>query len=216
VAGQNGGVNRRLLAVGAVALALLAGCTPAATVTMPSASAAGSGYLGAELTTPYQLPDVILEASTGKDFNLRTGSTAPVMVLYFGYTNCPDICLGTLTDLASALNRVPEDVRAKTQVVLVTVDPERDTATVLADYLARIDPDFLGLTGDMDKIRAVAAAVGVAVEGIEPLPDGGYDVTHTAQVIGVDARRQGVVVWTQGTPISTYRADLERLVRQQG
>ncbi len=211
-------MNRRLLAGGVLLGVVLAGCTPAATVTMPSASASatGSGYLGAELTTPYRLPDVTLEASTGKEFDVRTGSTAPVFVLYFGYTNCPDICLGTLTDLASALNRVPEDVRAKIQVALVTVDPERDTPTVMADYLKRIDPDFIGLTGDMDRIEKVAAAVGVAIEGVEQRPDGGYDVNHTAQVIGFNADREGVLVWTQGTPIATYRADLERLVRQQG
>ncbi len=51
-----------------------------------------SGYLGAELTTPYQLPDVALDDQTGKAFNLRTGSRAPVLVFFFGYTNCPDIC----------------------------------------------------------------------------------------------------------------------------
>jgi protein SCO1/2 len=195
-------------------MALLAGCTPAATVTAPS-PAATPGYLGAELTRPYDLPDVTFDASTGKPFNLRTGSDRPVLVVYFGYTNCPDICLGTLTDLASALNRVPDDVRRKVQVLLVTVDPERDTAPVLSTYLARIDPDFVGLTGPASTIQKAAGALGVAIEGIEKRPDGGYDVNHTAQVIGVDAARRGVVVWTQGTGIGTYRADIERLVRQQ-
>lgn len=204
----------RLAVVGAVLMALLAGCTPAATVTAPS-PAATPGYLGAELTRPYDLPDVTFDASTGKPFNLRTGSDRPVLVVYFGYTNCPDICLGTLTDLASALNRVPDDVRRKVQVLLVTVDPERDTAPVLSTYLARIDPDFVGLTGPASTIQKAAGALGVAIEGIEKRPDGGYDVNHTAQVIGVDAARRGVVVWTQGTGIGTYRADIERLVRQQ-
>ena len=195
-------------------LVLLAGCGPAARISVPSASP--SAYGGIELTTPYQLPDLTLTASSGKDFNLRTGSARPVLVFYFGYTNCPDICLGVMTDLASALNRLPDDVGSKVQVLLVTVDPARDTRDVLKTYLSRIDPDFIGLTGEPTTIERAAAAMGVGIEGIATLPNGGYDVTHTDQVIAFDAQRRGVLVWTQGTPIGTYRADLERLVRQQG
>lgn len=197
-----------------LAAALLAGCTGAPAA--PNAEQSASGYGGVELTTPYQLPDATLTASTGEQFDLRTGSDAPVLVLFYGYTNCPDICLGVLTDLASALNRVPDDVREKIQVLLLTVDPERDTPEVLAGYLARIDPDFIGLTAPLEVIEPVAGAMGVGIEGTEELPDGGYEVNHTAQVIGFDAARRGVLVWTQGTTIGTYRADLERLVRQQG
>ncbi|HSK32073.1 MAG TPA: SCO family protein [Propionicimonas sp.] len=204
--------RRRLAGVG-LALALLAGCTPAATVTVPTAT---SGYLGAELTTPYQLPDVALDDQTGKAFNLRTGSSAPVLVFFFGYTNCPDICLSTLTDLATATVRLPEDVRSRLQVVFITVDPHRDTPPVMAKYLSRIDPGFVGLTGPTATIEQVAASMGVVIEGIDEHHDGAYDVTHSAQVVGFDAARRGVVVWTQGTSISTYRADFERLVRQQG
>ncbi len=193
---------------------MLVGCAPAAVVTTPSAGS--GGYAGAELTQPYTLPDVTLQASTGADFPVRTGSAKPVLVVFFGYTNCPDICISTLTDLASALNRVPADVRDKVQVLLVTVDPERDTPQVLERYLARIDPGFIGLTGDPDRIAELAAALGVGIDGTEQRSDGGYDVNHTTQVIGIDAARRGVLVWTQGTPIGTYRADLERLVRQQG
>jgi protein SCO1/2 len=210
-----GGVRAvKLLLAGLLALTLLAGCTPSATVTLPSADP--SGYLGAELTTPYQLPDLTLDDQAGRSFNLRTGSPAPVLVFFFGYTNCPDICLGVLTDLASAVNRLPDDVRGRLQVVFVTVDPARDTPEVMAKYLSRIDPGFIGLTGPSKTIGQVAASMGVVIEGIEKKPDGSYEVTHSAQVIGFDSQRRGVVVWTQGTPIGTYRADFERLVRQQG
>ena len=203
----------RLVLAGVLALAVLAGCAPAATVSVPSAS---PGYLGAELTTPYQLPDVSLDDQAGKSFNLRTGSTAPVLIFFFGYTNCPDICLSTLTDLATATGRLPEDVRSRVQVVFVTVDPQRDSPPVMAKYLSRIDPGFVGLTGATATIEQVAASMGVVIEGIDEHHEGAYDVTHSAQVVGFDAARRGVVVWTQGTSIGTYRADFERLVRQQG
>jgi len=203
----------KLVLAGLLALALLAGCAPAAIVTVPSAA---PGYLGAELSTPYELPDVALDDQAGRAFNLRTGSTAPVLVFFFGYTNCPDICLSTLTDLATATNRLPDDVRSRLQVVFVTVDPQRDSPPVMAKYLSRIDPGFVGLTGPTATVEQVAASMGVVIEGIDEHHDGAYDVTHSAQVVGFDADRRGVVVWTQGTSIGTYRADFERLVRQQG
>lgn len=207
---------RLRLAASGLAFALVAGCAPAATVPGPPAASSTSGYGGAELTAPYVLPDLVLTDQSGEDFNLRTGSDRPVLVFFFGYTNCPDICLSVLTDLASALNRAPAGIRDRVQVVFVTVDPGRDNPTALAKYLARIDPGFVGLTGPAEKIGAAAASMGVAVEGTETLPDGGYDVSHSTQVIGFDSTRRGVLVWTQGTGIGTYRADFERLVRQQG
>ena len=204
----------RLLLAGVMALALLAGCAPAATVTVPSADP--SAYGGAQLDEPYQLPDLTLTDTNGKDFSVRSGSPKPVLVFFFGYTNCPDICLSVLTDLASAVTRLPDDVRNRMQVVFVTVDPHRDTPAAMATYLARIDPGFVGLTGDPKTIQQLAASMGVAIEGIEDHHDGAYDVTHSTQVIGFDAQRRGVIVWTQGTAIGTFRADFERLVRQQG
>lgn len=205
----------KLAVVGLLAV-LLVGCAPMLPGPAPSAGPSATGYGGAELTTPYQLPKVSLSDESGKPFDLSTGSDAPVLIFYFGYTNCPDICLGVLTDLASALNRVPDADRARIQVLFVTVDPDRDTPPVLAKYLSRIDPDFIGLTGTAAEIEKVAGAMGVGIQGIEQRPDGGYEVNHTAQVVGFDKQRRGVLVWTQGTAIGTYRADFERLVRQQG
>lgn len=192
-------------------LSAFAGCSAA--VVTPVGSG-GSPYQGAYLDTPYQLPQATLTGTDGKDFDLRTGSDKPVLVLYFGYTNCPDICLGQLTDIATALNRVDADVREKIQVIFITVDPDRDTPEVIRDYLARIDPDFVGLTAPLPTVKAVGAAMGVVVEGTTPTGDG-YDVTHSDQVIAFDSGRLGRLVWTQGTSIGTLRSDFTQFVRQQ-
>lgn len=203
------------VAASLIALALLVGCSPSVTSPSPNGFASASAYGGVELTTPYELPDVTLTDQAGKAFDVRTGSDKPVLAFFFGYTNCPDICLGVLTDLASASNRLPDDVRAKLQVVFVTVDPARDDPAAIRSYLSRIDPGFIGLTGEPADIERLAGAMGVGIEGVEKLPNGDYEVNHTAQVVGFDAERRGVLVWTQGTSIGTYRADFERLVRQQ-
>jgi protein SCO1/2 len=198
---------RRGLAVLAAVVLALAGCAA------PGPS--GDGFEGAYLETPYQLPEAVLTDTSGADFNLRTGSDRPVLVLFFGYTNCPDICLGVLSDLATALNRLDAGVRDKVQVLFITVDPDRDTAPVMREYLDRIDPGFIGLTAPLPVVEAVAGAMGVAIEGRTPVK-GGYEVTHSTQLIGFDADRLGRLVWVQGTPIGTLRADLAELVRQQG
>ena len=97
---------RSALAGAGLALALLAGCTAPATPSVPVASESASRFQGVELTTPYALPDLTLTDHTGGDCNVRTSSERPVLVFYYGYTNCPDICLGVLTDIASAMDRL--------------------------------------------------------------------------------------------------------------
>ena len=206
---------RSALAGAGLALALLAGCTAPATPSVPVASESASRFQGVELTTPYALPDLTLTDHTGGDFNVRTSSERPVLVFYYGYTNCPDICLGVLTDIASAMNRLSDADRARVQVLFVTVDPARDTPAVLAKYLSRIDPDFIGLTGEQADLDQLMASMGVGVAGIEKAATG-YEVNHTAQIVGFDLERRGVLVWPQGTAIGVLKADLETLIRQQG
>jgi len=198
---------RRGLAVLAALCLSLAGCA--------APEPAGNGFQGAYLQTPYQLPEAVLTDTAGRDFNLRTDSDRPVLVLFFGYTNCPDICLGVLSDLATALNRLDAGLRDRVQVLFVSVDPERDTPQVMREYLDRIDPGFIGLTAPLQTVEAVAGAMGVAIEGRTPVK-GGYEVTHSTQLIGFDAGRLGRLVWVQGTPIGTLRSDLAEFVRQQG
>lgn len=187
---------------------LFAGCagptTTSATVT--------SGFKGIELTTPYTIPDVTLTDTSGKPFDIRTSPQRPIRILFFGYSHCPDICPGVLADLASAVNRVSPDVRSQLEVIFVTTDPPRDTPSVMREYLDRFDPDFTGLTGDMSTIMTLADAVGIGIAGTQKLPSGGYEVDHTASVIGVDRQGQGRVVWTVGTPIGDLKQDFERLV----
>ncbi len=204
----------RLVVAGIAAVVLAACGSPAADV-RPAGSAPAKTYGGAELTQPYTMPDATLTDSTGHSFALRTGSDKPVVVVFFGYTNCPDICKSTLSDLASALNRVSAETRGTIQVLLITTDPARDTPEVLKAYLARFDPTFIGLTASLDEIKKVAATMGVVIEGTTKTPDGGYEVTHSTQVIGFDAARKGRLVWTQGTAIGTYKDDFDRFAATQ-
>ncbi|MDN5727761.1 MAG: SCO family protein [Propionibacteriales bacterium] len=173
-----------------------------------------SEFRGTKLDSPYEVPDTVLTDSSGQSYNLRTSPSKPVTLIFFGYTNCPDVCIGVLSDVATALKRSDPQVRDQITVVFITTDPARDNPQAIRDYLERIDPSFVGLTGNLDTIKGTAGQLGVAIEGLKKLPSGGYEVGHGAQVIGVDSADRGVVLWTTGTAVGDLMADFATLVAQ--
>jgi protein SCO1 len=179
------------------------------------AAAGASGFHGAYLPEPYTMPDASLIDTSGRPYNLRTSPSGLVTLLFFGYTHCPDVCISVLSDMAIALSRMNPAERQQIQMIVVTTDPARDSASVMRRYVDRFDPSFVGLTGSLTTIKAVADRVGVDIEGMKRLPSGGYEVGHSAQVIGFDKQHQGVVVWTPSTPIAELKSDFELLVSRQ-
>jgi protein SCO1/2 len=169
------------------------------------------GWHGALLDAPYPKPDLSFTDVDGGTFDLATDTTKPVTLVFFGYTNCPDVCSAVLADAASALRRAPADVRSKTQLVFITTDPARDTPHVIRAFLNRFDPSFVGLTGPMMRIEQAAEQLGVALTGTQKLPSGGYDVGHGAQLIGWGPGGRTTVVWTPGTSVGALREDVTRL-----
>lgn len=169
-------------------------------------------WKGDQLPMPYRMPDVTLTADNGQSFNLVTDTGYPVTLVFFGYTNCPDECPLVMSDLAATFVRLPESVRSRVQVLFISTDPARDSDSVLRSYLARYNPDFVGLRGPMKTTLVAAKAMGVAITGIKKLKSGGYDVGHSAQVIGFRGN-VAPVIWTPGTPVEDMVADITRLAR---
>uniref|UniRef100_A0A831TDA1 SCO family protein n=1 Tax=Thermorudis peleae TaxID=1382356 RepID=A0A831TDA1_9BACT len=149
-------------------------------------SGAGSPN-GVEFESPRQVPALRLQGSDGREHSLQD-FRGKVVLVYFGYTTCPDACpmtLGKFARVKAALGERAEDV----QVVMVTVDPQRDTAGRLREYLAVYGVDFLGLTGDEATIQELAAAFGVYYAPYESDTALGYLVEHTTSSFILD--RQG-------------------------
>jgi protein SCO1/2 len=123
--------------------ALLAGCEPGA-----------ERFNNVDITGASYARDFRLT-----DFNGRPRSLADfrgkVVVMFFGYTQCPDVCPTTMTDMAEVKRRLGPD-GAKVQVIFVTLDPDRDTAEVLSQYVPAFDPTFLGLRGTRDETAVIA------------------------------------------------------------
>ncbi len=211
----------RMLAQGLVlglALCLAVACTapadnPAGVTVRQSADP--SGFRGAFLAEPYTMPDQTLDDTAGHAYNLRHSPSKPVTLIFFGYTNCPDVCIGVLASMANSLQGLDPAVRDQIQMVFITTDPARDDGPAIRKYLDRFDPSFIGLTGDLKTIRTIAGRVGVDVQGIKKLPSGGYEVGHSAQVIGFGKDNLAHVVWTPSTPVGDLEHDFQLLVDEQ-
>jgi protein SCO1/2 len=201
-----------LLALGV--LLLISGCTAAPTAPTGQRNADPAGYTGgSSLPEPYSMPEVSLTDTSGRPYNLSTTPSKPVTLLFFGYTHCPDVCIAVLSDVSLALRRLAPADRDQIQMIFITTDPTRDREKRIRHYLDRFNPTFVGLTGPMSTIKRAASDVGVEIEGMRKLPSGGYEVGHSAQVIGF-SRNSGVVIWTPGTPVGALKHDFALLVER--
>ena len=137
----------------------------------------GTDITGADYGKSLQLTD-----HTGRPRSLEDWRGKAV-VLFFGFTHCPDVGPTTLADVSNALKQLGPDAQ-RVQVLFVTVDPERDTPEILGKYVTAFDPGFLGLYGDAAATRSVAKEFKVYYE--KRKTDGGYTVDHSGQSYVID------------------------------
>jgi protein SCO1 len=169
-------------------------------------------FHGMVLQSPQPSANFILMAHNGQPFNLKD-FRGQVVLIYFGYTTCPDVCPTTLAELKKArdlLGTQGKDV----QVVMITVDPERDTPRVLADYMTHFDPSFLGLYGTPDETAQVATRFGIFYEKNKVDSALGYLVDHTATVMALDREGYLRVVFPFGMSAGEIADDVEYLLRR--
>jgi len=169
-------------------------------------------FKGQLLQSTDPVPDFTLTTHTGERLSL-SDLRGKVVLIYFGYTFCPDACPTTLNELKKvppALGNRAEDV----QVVLITVDPLRDTPDVLSEYLAHFDPSFLGLTGSEGEILAAAAPFGIFISKHEGTPTTGYLVDHTSSVLAIDKQGHLRLIYSFESPGEDIAADVRHLVRE--
>jgi len=133
------------------------------------------------------------------------------MLIYFGYTYCPDVCPTELQIMTDALDQLPKETLAQIAPLFITVDPERDTVPIMAQYVAAFHPAMIGLTGSKEQIRAVKSAYRVYAAR-EKTPEGGdaaaYLMSHTSYIYLMD--RKGDYI-THFNPASDAKAMARRL-----
>lgn len=164
-------MRRHLLVPVLLAGLALGGCSaPADTASgEPTAapSADSGGLRGLELEIPLPRPEFTLTDEAGAPYDFRAETTGRPTFLFFGFTNCPDICPTTMADVAVAIRELPAELAEQVQVVFVTTDPTTDTGSVLGEYLDHFDADlpngFVGLTGTIPEVEAAQRAAKVTV-----------------------------------------------------
>lgn len=206
---------RRAAAVLALALALIAG------------ACGGEPELhGVVRSSPLEvgavaLPDVtepaLLAGGVVEDGRLvmRAGAEDRLLLVYFGFLNCPDVCPTTLMDLRSALARMDTDERDRVDLAFVTVDPDRDGPEELAAYLRHFAPRHHAVRADLAELTPAMDAF-LASAAIEIGEDGRVEVAHTAVLYAVDATGRVVVEWPFGTSATALADDLRVLLARVG
>ncbi|UXY16786.1 SCO family protein [Chitiniphilus purpureus] len=176
-------------------LLLLAGCSRPAFQ--------GSDLTGAKFGGDFQLLD-----HTGKA-RLLSDYRGKVVALFFGYTHCPDVCPTTMAELSAAMKKLGPKAD-QVQVVFVTVDPERDTQPLLAQYVPAFDKRFVGLTGTPQQVSKVAAQYKVVYQR-QPQADT-YTVDHTAGTYLLDRKGRLRVLENYGAGPDAFAHDLALLI----
>lgn len=165
----------------------------------------------------------LAKAPKGGDFTLQSADgpvalqdlRGKVVLIYFGYTYCPDICPTSLSITAQALSALEESELRQVKVLFVSVDPERDTVDKLKDYAAYFHSNIIGLTGSADEVAAVAQLYGASYQKAEVKTDGSYVVDHSAYTYLVDQNGKLNASIGYATPAAEVLRQIRALVRQR-
>jgi protein SCO1/2 len=201
--------NRRRLLAGAAVAALvglgagLAACQPA----KPTFKAID--ITGADYARGFALPDASGQQRTLADFKGK------VVVVFFGYTQCPDVCPTTMAELAEVKRALGAD-GAKVQGVFITIDPERDTPELLKTYVANFGPDFVALRGSPEQLKALAKDFKVFYAKVPGKAEGSYTMDHTAGSYIFDTQGRVRLFTRYGTGAKALADDLKQLLSDAG
>lgn len=195
------------MCVAAVAcvLTLLSGCADKST---PAEPFVATDITGADFARDFRLVDHHGKARTLADFKGKA------VLLFFGYTHCPDVCLTMLTGLAMVQKRLGEDA-ARVQVLFVTLDPARDTPEKLGNFVSYFHKDFLALYGDESAIARTAKEFKVTYAKHDSGSAAGYLLDHSARVYGFDPRGRPRVLIDHDAELASIVHDVKLLLGEK-
>jgi len=163
---------------------------------------------GADYARELRLPDTNGKLRSLDEFKGK------VVVVFFGYTHCPDVCPTTMVELATLKKALGAD-GARVQPIFVTVDPERDTPAVLGAYVANFGPDFIALRGDAAQTQAAAKEFKVFYAKVPGSTEASYTMDHTAGSYVFDTRGRLRLFTRYGADPKGLQADVTRLLDER-
>jgi protein SCO1/2 len=184
----------------------LAGCDKlASTAGEPKATFRGADITGADYARRLALPDANGQPRTLEDFKGK------ITVVFFGYTQCPDVCPTTMAELAQVKKSLGAD-GDKLQGVFVSIDPERDTPEILKSYMASFDPSFIALRGTPEQTQAAAKEFKVFYAKVPGATEGSYTMDHTAGAFVLDGQGKPRLFERYGGGADALAADIKTLM----
>jgi protein SCO1 len=191
------------------ALATLAGCDKLGlgASAAPAVAFQGVDVTGANFGHTLSLPDIAGQTRTLTDFKGK------VTVVFFGYTQCPDVCPTTMVELAQVKKSLGADAD-KLQAVFITIDPERDTPAILKAYMASFDPSFVALRGTLEQTQAAAKEFKVFFAKVPGRSEGSYTMDHTAGAYVLDTKGNLRVFERYGGGVAALTSDVKVLIAQ--
>jgi len=156
--------------------------------------------------------EFVLTDTHGRPYDFLEETRGSVAMLFFGFTNCPDVCPVHLANLAAVLDQLPSRISRQVTVVFVTVDPDRDTPERVREWLDGFDRDFVGLIGDAEQVHDIQLALGLPPAVVRRDGEGAVDVGHAAHVMVFSRERDRRWVYPFGTRQSDWARDIPRLV----
>ncbi len=194
----------RTILIGTVGL-LLGACSRAEKALPPAADSTA-------VAIALPRPAFTLTTTDGRPYDFRRETAGTLTFLLFGYTHCPDVCPVHLANLTAALGKLTTAERARTRVVFVTVDPDRDSATVLRTFLNGFDPSYVGLTGTRAALDSAQKSVNFAPAIISRDASGAPVVTHSAPVVVITADDSAHVMFPFGTRQTEWAREIPKLL----
>ncbi len=169
-------------------------------------------FKGTEYPEGIQAEDFTLTTTEGRPFRLSE-QRGEIVLMFFGYTSCPDVCPTTLAEAKRIMEGLDDDA-ANVRFLFITVDPERDTPQHLGQYVSNFHPDIIGLTGTTEELQTVFSAYGIYAAKA-PLENSaaGYSMDHTARVFLVDGDGRLRLSYAFGTPDKEILQDIQYLLR---
>ena len=184
---------------------LLAACSPEKAANKTTEAFTATDITGAEFAKTLSLTD-----HTGKQRSL-SDFKGKVVVLFFGYTHCPDVCPTTLFDLKSAMKLLGEQSN-QVQVLFVTVDPQRDTQEVLAQFVPAFDARFIGLRGSLQETAETLGNFKVFYSKVDDKGKDDYTVDHSAGIYVFDKAGKVRLYMNYGQKPADMASDISKLL----
>ncbi|GAB4497181.1 MAG: SCO family protein [Anaerolineales bacterium] len=199
-------MDRKLIGIGVSILALIG---LAAMLTFIFAKP--PSFRGALYEEPFpSAPEFELTKSNGEVFRMSS-QRGKIVLLFFGYTSCPDICPTTLAEMSQVMNGLG-DASKNVQVVFVSVDPARDTPEKIQEYASRFNPTFIGLSGSEAELEPIWQSYSIFRAETETNSAMGVIIDHTARLNLIDADGNLRLSYAYGTPVEDIIHDLELLL----